>query len=93
MSPRRFLLDAEEAKRAGLQSSLEQAVKDEHPDKRLLYPGEAAQIMEVTHTYSLQLIRRFKIKKYYLGYGNTFLIDGDELADALEENGLDHLVK
>jgi hypothetical protein len=91
-SPRRFLVDVDEAKRM-LQPSMEQRIKEEHADKRLLYPAEAAKIMEVTTSYALFLIRRFGLTKYKLGYGNTFLVDGDELADALEANGLEYLVK
>jgi|688.fasta_scaffold1048347_2 hypothetical protein len=91
-SPRRFLVDVDEAKRM-LQSVIEKEIKEEHADKRLLYPAEAARIMEVTTTHTLSLIRRFGVTKYSLGYGNKFLIDGDELADALEANGLEYLVK
>lgn len=91
-SKRNYLIDVDEllAKRpAGTQEALRRS----NPDLRLLTVREIANILNVETFTVRHYARRFELKHYYYGYSNEFLIDGDELADAMEDNGLGYLVR
>lgn len=88
----RYLLDIDEAAKL-LRNRAESDLKLLHSDKRLLRPQEVAGIIGVTVQRVYQWASRYELTKYPTGSGTCYLLDGDELADALEENGLGHLVK
>lgn len=92
VSTRRFLVDLDEV-RSIQRTELDEQLKRLHSDKRLLRPGEVSQMLDVRTERVYSWVKRFKLKKYYPKAGTHYLIDGDELADNLEDAGLWYLIK
>lgn len=94
VSTSRYLVDIDEAVKL-IRSKAEAELKLLNSDKRLLRPREVSKILDVkierVHAWS----RRFNLKKYYppLVKKYEYFIDGDELADNLEDSGLGYLIK
>lgn len=86
---RNYLVDLEE-----LQLKLfTNAVKNlelQHPEAHLMTAAEAAKRTNRKYETMATYVKRFGLKKYYLYEGTShYLIDGEELADAMEARGLD----
>lgn len=89
---RRFLVDLDEVIANG-PGPLMSEVREQHPDLRLLTNRQVSKIIDRGEEAVRQYVRRFGLRKYHYGNNGQYLIDGDELADALEANGLEHLVR
>lgn len=88
VSTTRYLVDIDE-----LRAQLDPQLLTE--DKRLLRPKEIARILDVRIERVYSWVKRYKLTKYSpnpSGSKNYFL-DGDEVADALEDAGLWYLIK
>ena len=92
VSHRRFMVDIDQV-RLLRRADAEDQIKLLNSDKRLLRPQEVAKIVGVTVQRVYQWVARYELTKYKTGSDTCYLVDGDELADALEANGLGHLVK
>ncbi len=94
VSHSRYLVDIEEAFKL-LRNRAEADLKLLNNDKRLLRPREVAKILDVRLERVYSWTRRFKLKKYYPENAgkHEYFLDGDELADNLEDSGLGYLVK
>jgi hypothetical protein len=90
----RYLVDIDEARKL-LRNAAEADLKLLNSDKRLLRPREVAKILDVTIERVHGWTKRFNLKKYYPENAgkHEYFIDGDELADNLEDSGLGYLVK
>jgi hypothetical protein len=90
----RYLVDVDAARKL-LRNEAEAELKLLHSDKRLLRPREVSKILDVRHERVLSWTRRFNLKKYYpvAGVRGEYFIDGDELADNLEDSGMGYLIK
>lgn len=91
-SKRSYLLDLDEVLTARPTSSAK-LLKRTHPDRRLLTVDEVASILEVTPQTVRNYVKRYELEKLYYAQGTKFLIDGDQLADALEADGLEHIAQ
>ncbi len=90
----RYLVDIDEARKL-LRNEAEAELKLLNSDKRLLRPREVAKILDVTIERVHAWAKRFNLKKYYpenVGK-HEYFIDGDELADNLEDSGMGYLIK
>lgn len=88
VSTARYLVDIDE-----LKAQLDPKLSTE--DKRLLRPKEIAEILDVQVGRVYSWVTRYELTKYCpnpKARGNYYL-DGDELADALEDAGLWYLIK
>lgn len=90
----RYLLDIEELQKL-LRNGAEAELKLLNNDKRLLRPLEVAKILDVNIERVYSWSRRFNLKRYYPPNAgkHEYFIDGDELADNLEDSGLGYLIK
>lgn len=90
----RYLLDIDEAAKL-LRNRAESDLKLLHSDKRLLRPKEIAKILDVNLERVYSWVRRFELTKYHPEPAGQrdFFIDGDELADSMEDWGLGYLIK
>lgn len=90
----RYLVDVDEARKL-LRNQAEADLKLLNKDKRLLRPREVSKILDVKIERVYSWTRRFELKKYYPENSGQkdFFLDGDELADNLEDSGLGYLVK
>lgn len=90
----RYLLDVDEAAKL-LRNRAESDLKLLHSDKRLLRPREVSQILDVNMERVYSWVKRFELTKYYPESSGhrEFFIDGDELADSMEDWGLGYLIK
>ena len=89
----RFMVDLDEL-RAIQRKSAEAELKLLNSDKRLLRPREISQILDVRHDRVHSWAKRYNLKKYYIpGNSVEYFLDGDELADNLEDSGLGYLIK
>ena len=52
-----------------------------------------ASILDVTSQTVRNYLKRYELEKLYYAEGRKFLIDGDQLADALEADGLEHIAQ
>lgn len=87
-----YYVDIEEAR--GLILDEEAAkIKLLHSDKNLLRPADVARITRYDVGTVYRWVKSFELTKYRIGKTTSYLLDGDEVADALEENGLAHLVR
>lgn len=68
-------------------------VRSMYPDLRLLTVREIANILNVETFTVRHYARRFALQKYRHEGSQEFLLNGDELADAMEDNGLGYLVR
>jgi hypothetical protein len=92
VSTYRYLVDLEELTRLRDRSSDPKLLTE---DKRLLRPKEIAEILNVQVGRVYSWVARYELTKYCpnpKARGNYYL-DGDELADALEDAGLWYLIK
>lgn len=92
VSHSRFKIDIDEAKKLR-RIEREDQIKLLNKDKRLLRPAEVSKILEITENNVYQMVARYKLTKYPVGVSTLYMIDGDELADALEDDGMGYLVK
>jgi hypothetical protein len=92
LSHSRYKVDIDEAKKLR-RADREDQVKLLNSDKRLLRPAEVSKILEITENNVYQMVARYNLTKYPVGVSTLYLIDGDELADALEDDGMGYLVK
>ena len=92
VSQYRYLVDIDEASKL-LRNRAEEELKLLNSDKRLLRPREISQILDVTMDRVYSWSKRFKLKKYYILGNHDYFLDGDELADNLEDSGLGYLIK
>lgn len=88
----RYLIDVDQAKTLK-RSSAEERLKLLNNDKNLLRPTDVARILNITLDNAYQMISRYNLKKYPVGVSTFYMIDGDQLADALEDDGLGYLIK
>lgn len=91
-SNRWYLVDLDEILSNG-PGPLISEVRDQHPDLRLLTVRQVSKIIDRGEGSVRYYMRRFGLHKYRYGNNGEYLIDGDELADAFEANGLEHLVR
>lgn len=89
---KRFLVDLDEVVANG-PGPLMSEVREQHPDLRLLTVRQISKIIDRGEESVRYYTRRFGLRKYRYGNNGQYLLDGDELADALEANGLEHLVR
>ena len=87
-------MDIDEAAKL-LRNRAEAELKLLNSDKRLLRPLEVAKILDVKKERVYYWIKKFELKKYHPANGGQkdFFIDGDELADNMEDWGLGYLIK
>jgi hypothetical protein len=90
----RYLVDIDEARKL-LRNGAEAELKLLNSDKRLLRPREVATILDVTIERVHGWAKRFNLRKYYpiAGVRGEYFLDGDELADNLEDSGMGYLIK
>ncbi len=90
----RYLVDIDEARKL-LRNEAEDELKLLNSDKRLLRPREVAKILDVRLERVYSWTKRFELQRYHLPNAgkHEFFIDGDELADNLEDSGLGYLIK
>jgi hypothetical protein len=90
----RYLVDIDEARKL-LRNAAEADLKLLNSDKRLLRPREVAKILDVTIERVHGWAKRFNLRKYYpiAGVRGEYFLDGDELADNLEDSGMGYLIK
>lgn len=92
-STSRFLVDIDEAKLVPQNKSAAD-LKLLNSDKRLLRVSEIAKILDVREDRVRLWAKSFGLKKYYLPTSPSYyFLDGDELADNLEDAGLGYLIK
>ena len=89
-SKRSYLVDLDEVLATRPDGSAK-LLRKSYPDRRLLTVDEAASIIHVTPQTVRNYIKRYGLEKLYYAEGRKFLIDGDQLADALEADGLGYI--
>lgn len=92
VSHRRFMVDIDQVRKLR-RADAEEQIKLLNSDKRLLRPQEVSKIVGRSVHCVYQWVDRYQLKKYKTGSDTCYLIDGDELADALESNGIWYSVK
>jgi hypothetical protein len=92
VSTYRYLVDLEELTRLRDRSSDPKLLTE---DKRLLRPKEIAKILDVKIDRVYRWVRIYGLKKYCPNPGaqKNYFLDGDEVADLLEDIGLGYLIK
>jgi hypothetical protein len=86
---RNYLLDLDELQLKLFTNAIKN-LEQQNPEAHLMTVREAAKRTNRKYETIAGYVKRFKLKKYYLYEGTShYLIDGEELADAMEDRGLD----
>lgn len=85
---RNYLLDLEELQ-LKLFTNAVKNLEQQNPEAHLMTVREAAKRTNRKHETIATYVKKFELKKYFLHEGTShYLIDGEELADAMEARGL-----
>lgn len=85
---RNYLVDLDELE-LKLFTNAVKNLEQQNPEANLMTVREAAKLTNRKYETVATYVKKFELKKYYLYKGTShYLIDGEELADAMEDRGL-----